>query len=100
MPAEFVAQENPYEDTTPETLRVLLLWEGKPLANRQVNVFRKGLDERAAIVRTDEAGIAEIPTAETGAYLINAVQILDGVTDPGNSPWESWWASLTFERRD
>jgi uncharacterized GH25 family protein len=99
MPAEFLALENAYADTTPDRLDVQLLWQGKPFANRQVNVFRKGEEERLTTVRTDADGKASIPTEKPGVYLISAVQITEAVTNPDTTQWESWWASLTWERR-
>jgi hypothetical protein len=50
-------------------------------------------------VRTDADGKASIPTDKPGVYLISAVQITEAVTNPDTTQWESWWASLTWERR-
>jgi uncharacterized GH25 family protein len=83
-------------------LPLRLLYNGKPLANAQVVVFRQdhreaGPVEPAAKLRTDRDGRAVAPSA-SGRWLIKAVQMRRA--EAGSSvEWESIWTSLTFSVR-
>jgi len=49
---------------------------------------------------TDEHGRVEIPQANGGAFLINAVQMIEPsekVRNETGAVWESLWASVTYE---
>lgn len=103
MPLELVAQNNPYKSGATE-LKVTLLWQGKPLANRQVTIFHdtnnvtksKNKPEAARILATtDEAGRATIPLSGPGEYLLNAVQLEP--VDDNPVKWQSHWATLGFK---
>ena len=104
-PAEIVPMNNPYALGVGDTFEVLVLVDGKPVANQYVEASHEGYhghDEhgghRVAVqTRTDEAGVARIPLEAAGRWyvkLIHMVKVNDGEAD-----YESKWATLTFEVR-
>lgn len=103
MRLEWVAETNPY--TTPQTkngvIKARLLWEGKPLKFAHVGVFNKFEDQFIRTnLSTDDNGVVEIPQANGGEFLINAVQMIKPskkVRDETGAVWESLWASLTYK---
>ncbi len=103
MPIELVALANPYTDDLPDGLPVRLIWQGEPLPDIRVTIFRKDShDAEAAIshTTTDENGIATIPVDQSGQYLLNAVHMI--IPSPADiertgAVWHSLWASMTFE---
>jgi uncharacterized GH25 family protein len=94
LPIELVVDGNPYSGENRE-ITVQLLWQGNPLANRQISVFRHDGTVTRALATTDDAGQAKVDVSRGGRFLLNAVHIdADG---SGESMWRSHWASLTFE---
>ncbi len=93
MPFELVAEANPYADGM-EMLPVTLTWQGKPVAGRQIAIFRDNGEVTRNTVITDTDGRAEISLAGGGEFLLNAVNI-EPIEDR-EVAWESHWASLTF----
>jgi uncharacterized GH25 family protein len=107
MPFEIVPLAVPGDQPV---LRVRVLFEGRPIAGALVHAWRQPLGDDAALTpaaardtmkvasgtRTDADGIAEVPVADAGEWLIGAVHM-----EPSRDPvaeWESSWASLTFAR--
>jgi uncharacterized GH25 family protein len=111
---ELIALKNPYALNPGEDLPVLLLYEGKPAANRLVTARNSKHPETNLSVRTDSDGRASLKLAVSGMWVINAVHMIPAPaisaapgasssprTQPQNPPqWESFWASLTFEMPD
>ncbi len=95
MPLELVAEANPYAPGV-EMVPVTLTWQGAPVANRQINIFRDDGAVTRTTATTDEAGRALIPLTGDGEYLLNAV-VLRAVED-NDTPvvWASHWATLSF----
>jgi hypothetical protein len=89
---ELIPHKNPYRS---RELPLTLLFRGKPLANAQVVALHS--DEMVK-VRTDARGRATIPIARPGFWMIKAVHMEPAPKGAG-SMWESWWASMTFERK-
>ncbi len=95
---EIVPERDPRR-IDPAGLPVRLLYNGKPLANAQIVVFRQdereaGPVEAVARLRSDRDGRAVVPSAP-GRWLIKAVQMRRA--EEGSSvDWESIWTSLTF----
>ena len=77
-----------------EMLPVKLTWQGKPVAGRQIAVFRKNGNVKRSLVATDADGRALISLAGGGEFLLNAVN-MEPVSG-GDVVWKSHWASLTF----
>lgn len=97
MPAELVAETNPYTLAVGDTLPVRVLWRGKPAAGSHVRVFRREhTDAVVTDVVADGDGIARVPLNGPGVYLLNGVLMVEGSEKPDDK-WHSFWASLTFE---
>jgi len=98
---ELVALANPLALKSDEPMPVLVLYDDAPLAGVAVKVF-EGIGQDAAYkVRTDKDGKANIKPAGKGPYLIGAIHITEPQSEEAKtngSHWESFWASLTFER--
>ena len=95
---ELVPERDPRQ-VDPAGLPIRLLYNGKPLANAQIVVFRQdereaGPVEPVARLRSDREGRAVVPSS-SGRWLIKAVQMRRA--EEGSSvDWESIWTSLTF----
>jgi uncharacterized GH25 family protein len=97
MPLELVAERNPYGLAAGEELPVRLLYKGKPIEGILITAFRKSNPEAAQKRRTDKDGMAMFPLPTSGAWLLNAVHMIEPAPDDGIH-WISLWASMTFER--
>jgi len=77
MQLEWLAETNPYTTRT-GPIQLRLFWHGKPFAHQHVGVFNRvdGQFIRTSL-STDEHGRVEIPQANGGAFLINAVQMIE-----------------------
>jgi hypothetical protein len=98
---EFVAQANPATYPRDKPFPVKLLFQGEPLAGRAVKIFVGADTEPFGYVETDEDGVALIPAEGKGPYLLNAIEMVEPVSDDPvaqKAQWESFWASLTFQR--
>jgi uncharacterized GH25 family protein len=104
MRTEIVAQINPYTDNVSNGLPVLVLFEGTPRINVQVEIFDRAPSGQVVVTttRTDAKGVALIPVQNGHEYNLDAVVMLplqaeDPLLDPS---WESLWAGLTFKLPD
>ena len=100
LATEIVALENPYTGDMTDGLDILVLYEGKPRMDTQVEVFRKAPDGTVTITyeRTDEAGKATIPVLPGHRYQLDAVVLRPlEVVDEKDPSWESLWANMTLE---
>ncbi len=98
---EIVAQANPYTDDLSGGFPVRVLYEGKPRADVQVELFAKAPDGTVGVTlhRTDADGVATLPVEKGVTYLADAV-VLRRASGSNRAlkgaHWESLWASLTF----
>jgi uncharacterized GH25 family protein len=95
MPLELIASRNPYADAGPD-LSVTLLWQGKPIGDIQIRVFKDDGTVTETTTRTDPSGKAVIPLQGGGKFLLNAVYMQEA-PPLRDAKWESYWASLTFD---
>jgi uncharacterized GH25 family protein len=86
------------------TLRVRVLFAGRPLAGARLRAWHQPLDpaRRDSVAarwsgRTDARGEASVAVAEAGEWLLSAVHMIPS-REPTAADWESTWASLTFGR--
>ena len=96
---EIIAQANPYTDDLSNGLPVLVMLEGEPRTNAQVELFEKAPDGTVTITlhRTNNDGIAVLPVRAEHSYLADAVTLQP--RDPAEAPgvaYHSLWAALTF----
>ena len=98
MRLELVAGENPMTIKPGAEMSFTLLWEGKPLADTQVALFRKDKGTETGtgtLTRTDANGKAGFTLPATGTYMAASVHMVEAPADR-NADWQSYWASLTF----
>ncbi len=98
---ELVALKNPMSLSKTDTMPVQLLYDGKPLSGANLKVF-VGIDTEVAYrIITDADGKANVPADGIGPYLLNAIHMTEPQSETAksrNAHWESFWASLTFQR--
>ena len=108
LPLELVAASDP---TAGPSLRVQLLYRGRPLAGALVRSWNRPLDPGAVPadaaardsvgpageVRTDRQGFATLAVDHPGEWLVSAVHMVPSA-DRSAADWQSLWASLTFAR--
>jgi uncharacterized GH25 family protein len=97
LPFELIPENNPYAGE--RTMTVRLLYRGKPLAGVLAIASRKESPAEKLRVRTGKDGRASFQLERAGVWLINAVHLVPAAPASG-ADWESFWASLTFERPD
>jgi uncharacterized GH25 family protein len=95
MPLELVALKNPYADPALYEVPVLLLWQGRPIADVQIMIFQHNGTVTESRTRTGADGRASIPLQGGGTFLLNAVH-MEAAAPQSGAEWESHWASLTF----
>ncbi len=109
QPLELVPLSRPGESAT---LRVRVLWQGRPLSGAIVKTWRqplaadghtRALADRDSVAqveqaRSDARGEVRLGVVEPGEWLVSTVHMVPS-PDPTLADWESTWASLTFARR-
>lgn len=95
MPYELIAMANPYAGQ--DTLQVKLLWQGDPVPDAQVAIFYRSADGvvSRSLTRTEDTGVATIPTANAGFYMLSSVWLDEREAESGEV-WHSTWAALSF----
>lgn len=99
---ELVAEINPYSLGEGDALPVRLYWEGDPMPDTQIRLFRFDGELTTLTARTDAEGRATFLLAGGGKFMMNAVYIFEGDDDPDTrlAQWVSYWATLTFGLAD
>jgi uncharacterized GH25 family protein len=96
FPIELVAERNPYQMKSGESLPVRLTYQNAPLAGALVVAFNQRHPYHKQSVRADRDGRATFTIDEPGPWLVKAVHMVPAPAG-SNADWESFWASLTFE---
>lgn len=96
-PVEIIPQQNPYTLNAGQTLDVLCLKDGQPLAGQFVLAGRElnGKELAAPGVRTDHNGIARIALKSAGKWYVKFIHM--AAVNDAQVNYESKWATLTFE---
>ena len=108
LPLELVPETAPGASAS---MRVRVLWKGRPLAGVLVKAWRTALDpsgapravfQRDSVTvawqgRSDAAGAVTVPVRDAGEWLVSAVH-MEPCPEREIADWESTWASLTFAR--
>ena len=101
---EIVAQANPYTDDLSAGMPLLVLLDGAPRADVQVELFQTAPDGTvtSTMHRTDAAGRVVVPVLPGMEYMADNVDLRPLANDdPTVGPvWHSDWASLTFRTPD
>lgn len=96
-PVELVPQQNPYNLKRGDSIEILCLKDGKPLAGQ---VVLAGREEKGKIVavpemRSDQNGIVKFRLDAAGKWFVKFINMTK-LADP-NLNYESKWTTLTFE---
>lgn len=96
-PVEIIPQENPYSLKAGQTLPVLCLLDGKPLANQFVIAGRETRDGKLSSTgkRTDANGIVRFELSGAGKWFVKLIHMVP--VSEAKLNYESKWATLTFE---
>ncbi len=101
METEFVAEANPYLDDLSGGFPVRLLYQGKPRADAQIEIFARDPDGEVTLTKTSTGadGRAKIPVQPGHEYLLDAVVMrpLEGRPAEREAVWETLWAGLSFK---
>jgi uncharacterized GH25 family protein len=101
---EIVALANPYTDNLTAGMPLLVLLDGAPRANAQLELFQTSPDGTVTISlhRTDADGHLTVPVLPGMEYLANSVDLRALPNDDVDAGpvWHSDWASLTFRTSD
>lgn len=98
-PVELIPQQNPYKLKKGDTIEILCLRDGKPLAGQ---VVLAGREENGKIVtapelRSDAKGIVKLRLDGSGKWYVKFINMTK-LDDP-NLNYESKWTTLTFEMK-
>ena len=99
LPLKIVPVRDPFALKVGDTLKVRVLFQGKPLADANLGWNLPGDGEApSGTVRSDKNGEALIPIAHTGLMTTR----LTHMTRPNEKDyeWESFWTTLTFRVPD
>ena len=95
---EIVLLDNPYlmEQTT-DWLRILVLFDGKPLAGKVITARNRKGNEASTVntARTNSAGVCRLKIKDSGEWFIHATHLIP-CPDQSDADWESFWASYSF----
>lgn len=96
-PVELVPQQNPYNLKKGNTIEILCLKDGKPLAGQVVLAGREenGKMTVAPELRSDKNGIIKLRLDGAGKWYVKFINMTK-LDDP-NLNYESKWTTLTFE---
>ncbi|MEP1209714.1 MAG: DUF4198 domain-containing protein [Rhizobiaceae bacterium] len=98
---ELMALQHPLTLAEAQPMPVQLLYDGQPLAGARIKVFVGIGNEFSHQIHTDDEGKALIPAQGPGPYLLNAIHMTEPQGKEAKAKgahWESFWASLTFQR--
>jgi uncharacterized GH25 family protein len=95
LPLEIIPLQNPFLLKAADTLRVRVLFHGKPLEQANLGWHRPGDgDMPGGTVRTNAKGEALIPIADNGLITLRLTHMTRPKT--ADSEWESFWTTLTW----
>lgn len=104
MKIEIVALANPYTDNLSGGMPLLVLLDGTPRADVQVELFQTSPEGTVTTTmhRTDAEGRVSVPVMSGMEYMADNVSLraLDNDDHQVGPVWHSDWASLTFHTPD
>jgi uncharacterized GH25 family protein len=94
---ELVAERNPYALTPGQDLPLRLTYQNRPLAGALVVAINRLNPMDKVTARSDSDGRVHFALNQAGMWLVKAVHMVPAPAG-ANAEWQSYWASLTFER--
>ena len=94
---EIVPERNPYVQWQDGILPVRVLFSGTPIESIQVAAIHEDDSDPSHFGVTDISGRAHLSIDRPGVWMITAVHMIPAPAEL-TADWESFWASLTFER--
>ena len=93
---EIILLSNPYGYKAGDSLKALVLFEGKPLIGSQLEAYHRGSKKvTTQTLATDKAGEVTIKLNQTGPWLLRLVHMRKCTEDP-EYDWESFWSAYSF----
>ncbi len=97
MKLEIVPLENPYAKKVGDNLKMQVLFDGKPLADKTVFANnRETTDVSTQKITTDKNGKISFKLDRKGVWLIRLVFMQRCKTDCKEADWESFWGGFSF----
>lgn len=96
MRLELIPQADPTTLAAGSTLKVVLLFDGKPVEGVKVEAMPIARPHSLPPMRTAADGSVSFTIDHAGPWMLHAVHIFDAPKASG-ARWESLWASLTFD---
>ena len=93
---ELIAEKDPYALAPGAQLPLRLELEGRPLEGALVTAINEDDPSQRIRQRTDRHGRTTLVLPRAGMWMIKAVHVV-AAPKGAPAPWESLWASLTFE---
>ncbi len=97
LPLELVALSDHVRLEPDRPLSFRLLFRGEPVGGALVRAWRRGAGGPPLTARTDRDGRVALLLDRPGAWLLSSVHMVRA-SRWEDAEWESYWASLTFER--
>ncbi len=95
LPLEITPIDNPFTVKPGDKLRFQLTFNGKPLADQAIVLYRRAPRRPQQTRTTDKAGMVTITVDHQGEWLLKTVYMVPH-DQPDQAEWRSYWASLTF----
>lgn len=97
FPLEIIPQTHPYRIDSESSMKVLVLFKGKPLKGSMVKVWHKNSDEMVEPLnlKTDATGFVNVNVFPEGKWMLSTVK-MEEYKDKSKADYESFWASYTF----
>jgi len=96
---EIVPLDDPTGVRAGGTIRLRLIFEGKPLPGALVQLRSISSEGAVAAVRSDASGEASVVIPAAGSWLVDTVEMVPASAESG-AAWESVWAALSFATAD
>lgn len=92
---EIVPQTDPFTLRPGAHLELLVLFDGRPLADSLVKLWQRPGQPAAATQRTNKRGMVRFTVPEGGTWMASVVHML-AVRGSTELDWDSYWGNLTF----
>ena len=93
---EIVVQQNPYKFNYGDDISALILFQGKPLANCEVDLFVRTVSSMVfpQKLTSDATGLIYLKLSREGIYILRAKHFI--VSKDKSADFQSWRATYTF----